>query len=235
MDYPDNFDTNAFPAGTRIAVSRTVALGIMIVFFLIICICGALLWCKKHSYIEPYLISINNKTGEWYLVKSADTDTQKTVTYYEAIQQSVIGKFTQYWFTISKNNDDNINRWEKCDRQKICNSIDRIYQSDRECSFYCLAGDTLFNKFTQDIVPLYKNSVSVGEQWTLDSTTLEITKYENTVTEQGGIWTIRAKVSSNINGVFDILGFVVVSQNMDAYSKSFGYYISEFNTYRITQ
>ena len=52
LKYPDNFDTPTFPAGPRIALSRVMAIAIMVVFALIIVAGGMILWASRSPLVE---------------------------------------------------------------------------------------------------------------------------------------------------------------------------------------
>ncbi|MBQ3039474.1 MAG: hypothetical protein IJD41_02850, partial [Alphaproteobacteria bacterium] len=65
MKYPDNFDTPTFPAGPRIALSRVMAIAIMVVFALILVAGGMILWASRSQQIHPFLVSVDDVTGAW--------------------------------------------------------------------------------------------------------------------------------------------------------------------------
>ena len=54
MKYPDDFNTPAFPAGRFVAVSRFMAVAVMVLFLGIGCLCGIILWAKKSEKSKHY-------------------------------------------------------------------------------------------------------------------------------------------------------------------------------------
>ena len=95
MKYPDEFDTPTFPAGKQIAVTRVMSIAVMSVFLLILFACGLLLWVQKSVHVHPFLISINQVTGQWEIVGHQHSDV-KEMTTVQSLQESVIGKFLEY-------------------------------------------------------------------------------------------------------------------------------------------
>ena len=118
MVYPDDFDTSAFVAGKRIALSRTGAVWVMVSFFLVIACCVALPWLQKNMRINPFVIHVNGPRGMWHLI-GHDT-MELDIPYYQSIQRAVVGVFTQKWFTISgdenqnEKNCTNLQQFEYC-------------------------------------------------------------------------------------------------------------------------
>ena len=68
MEYPNNFDVPSFPAGKTVAFSRSMAIWISIVFFLIVVACGFVLFGIHQKKNYPFLISIDPFTDEWSVV-----------------------------------------------------------------------------------------------------------------------------------------------------------------------
>ena len=50
-----------------------------------------------------------------------------------------------------------------------------------------------------------------------------------------GRWQVYVDVFSNINGLFKVLAFVEVGRDLQSHPATMGYYIKDFNSYRITQ
>lgn len=229
MDYPGNFDTSAFPAGKRIAVSRIMVIWTLIAFFMIIFLCGFLLWVARSERLSPFLISVNKTTGEWQVVgRSADT-LEYTVGY--TMQESLVGNFAQDWFKISINNDENQTAWGKCDRA-ACTTGRTLLSGARSCAVYCASGDDVHSKFFFDIVPGYEQRVGAGEVWEIDSASISIAP-AGKILDQGGTWLMRATVVSNVEEAFEIEAFVKVARNNNYYPLTMGFYIADFNAYRI--
>ena len=101
LDYPGNFNTPAFPAGKRIAVSRVMGIGILGTFFVITCVCGLLLWGVRSMRLDPFLISIDKITGSWTVIGRSVT-LNRAVSITETVQQAVVGNFFQSWFDAGR-------------------------------------------------------------------------------------------------------------------------------------
>lgn len=231
MSYPDDFDTSAFVAGKRIALSRTGAIWVMVSFFLVIACCIALPWLQQNIRINPYIVYVNGPRGAWHLV-GQDT-LELDIPYYQSVQRAVVGIFTQKWFTISGNESQNEKNWGTCSRADVCNrTIANTAWSDTGCDIYCLAGENMYQNFTSSVLPLYKTRVSFGERWYIDPTRIIIRPNGNP-TKSGGAWIVNAIVRSNLNGDFNIIAYVKVANDVARYPQTLGYYITGFNSYRV--
>ncbi len=233
MEYPDDFNTPAYPAGARIAATRIVSIAIMVVFFLIVCACGLLLWAQRSVTVHPFLVSVNPITGQWDIVGHRH-DTVQEMTTTRSLQESVIGKFVYNWFWISGNQDLNASLWKKCNRESDCNP--ESHTTDEigavACSLYCLSGDGLFTTFTSSVIPDYIKRVESGETWTVDMPTLQIMPL-GTIGDNGGSWQVRATLRSNTVAPINILAYIQVSRNTETYPQTLGYYVSDFNAYKM--
>lgn len=232
MDYPENFDTQAFPAGKRIAVSRFAGICTMVSLFLIAVSCVALLWFVKHRKIEPSIIYINPNRGIWEMV--GKRNTVKNIEYYYSAQQSLVGVFTEKWFTISPDSTINENLWGACNPELCKERTVRTLRNTTKCELYCMSGTTMYNKFRSSVLPLYETSVSFGERWTPDMHSITISP-NTEITENGGVWAVKVSVQSNLNGIFNVLAYAQVERDMARYPQTLGYYISDFNSYRIQE
>lgn len=231
MNYPGDFNTSAFPAGKSIAVSRFMSIGTLVAFFCIVCLCGALIWVSRSRTIDPFLISVNWLTGQWSLI-GHDKDKVSESTEFEAqVQESVVGNFAQNWFFISDNADYNALLWATCNRQE-CGGAENIVHGRGNSAICCGAGEKLYGHFISDVMPDYALRGQLGERWILDFDSMIISPVA-AVTAAGGTWRITANVNSNVSGVFKILAFVKVVRNTDYYPMTLGYYVADFNAYRI--
>ena len=251
MRYPDEFDTSTFPAGKQLAVSRAVGIAIMVVFLLIIFACGFLLCAKKSSHIHPFLVSINDVTGQWDVVGHQHTET-KEITTTQSLQESVIGKFLEYRFRITDDMKFNLNIWQFCDRKKYCNPetkiglsaeecetlnisseiCSQIYLKSETCALYCLSSDAVHKVFSNSVLETYKKSIEIGETWTPDMSTVQMLPLSD-ITATGGTWQIRLTIKSNLFGKIRILAYAQVSRNQESYPQTLGYSITNFNAYKI--
>lgn len=227
MRYPDEFDTSSFPAGKQIAVSRIVGIATMVVFLLIIVSCGLLLWVQKSAHIHPFLVSVNDITGRWEIVGHHHTETRE-ITTTQSLQESVIGKFLEYRFRITDDELFNENIWRACDRTVECTPENNAVA----CLLYCLSGDKLYTDFVSNVVPGYQGRVTQGEMWTADMSSVQMLPIGE-ITTAGGTWQVRMTVRSTLLGPIKILAFATVAQDLTLYPKTLGYYVKEFNAYKI--
>lgn len=251
MRYPEDFDTSSFPAGKQISVSRAIGIAIMIVFLLIIFACGFLLWVQKSAHIHPFLVSINNVTGQWQIVGHQHHGI-KEITTTQALQESVIGKFLEYRFWVTDDTIFNENIWALCDRRIDCNpenkkglapetceemglDIDTCATIDMKtetCSLFCLSGDGLFSNFVSNIIPTYKEFAHSGETWIPDMSSVQMLPI-GPITGMGGVWQIRMTIKSKLYGPIQILAYANILNSLELYPKTLGYYVADFNAYKI--
>lgn len=231
MDYPGGFDTPAFPAGRYIASTRLVSIATMVLFFLIIVTCGFLLWAQRNVHIHPFLVSVNQMTGEWSVVGHHHTSVPQVSTS-QSLQESVLHKFIQHWFWISSSDTVNTAMWQSCDRLTQCNPSDKTGIDTEACSLYCISGENIYTEFVETVVPGYLSRVSDGETWLLDGGSVVLSSL-GTVAAGGGSWLVRAVVYSSVSGPIDIMAYATVSRDTELYPQTLGYYISEFNAYKM--
>ena len=231
LDYPGNFNTPAFPAGKRIAVSRVMGIGILGTFFVITCVCGLLLWGVRSMRLDPFLISIDKITGSWTVIGRSVT-LNRAVSITETVQQAVVGNFFQSWFAISDAAAENDMLWRQCPADE-CSGAETMLYGERRCAISCAAFDTLYNHFVEDVMPTYHLRAMAGETWGVMTDTIQITPVGGRDMQNGGIWRVQASVWSNINASFDVVAFVRVARAAGKYPMTMGYYVTDFNAYRI--
>ncbi len=229
MEYPDDFDTPAFPAGRPINSTRLVSIITMVVFLLIVIACGGVLWIQQSLKIHPFLISVNNITGQWRIIGHEHEDIRE-ITATRSLQESVVGKFLQTWFLVAPNDDLNQALWKSCERQ---NCINRTMIEDNECGLYCITGEQLYQTFVENVVPVYQTQFASGEFWALDTNTIQLTPIGD-INAGGGTWQIRASIFSSVSSTpIDILAYAVVKISPNLYPQTLGYYIENFNAYKM--
>lgn len=230
MDYPEDFNTSAFPAGQRIAVSRTVGIWTAVSLFLIICCCIAIPWLIKNRTVDPFVIYVNAPVGEWRLIGHADS--KRTLPYYNTVQRALIGVFTENWFSISASADQNDDNWAQCSRTTFCDTrVPSAQGFGTECGIYCLAGEDLYQNFKTDVLPTYKAIADNGETWDLNTKKLLIMP-SGGATAAGGVWTVSGRVFSNRSGPFNVIAYVTVKRDTEKYPQTLGYYVADFKAYR---
>lgn len=230
MDYPDDFENSAFPAGKRVAVSRTMGIWIAVAFLIIIGFCVALPWLRANQTVNPFVIYVDSTRGEWQLV--GRPLGEKNIPYYQSVQRALVGIFTEKWFTISANAQKNARAWERCNRETECTRhVPNTFANVDGCDIYCISGEGMYQNFVTDVLPQYRAYESAGERWYIDPN--KITVFSGgKITANGGTWVARARVYSNINGHFDIIAYVKVAYDVARYPQTLGYYITGFNAYR---
>lgn len=231
MRYPDEFNTSTFPAGPRIASTRMLSIFIMVVFFLIICSCGLLLWVQRSTQVHPFLVSINSITGQWEIVGHQHGRVRELSTD-QTLQESLVGKFVRNWFWIAENQDVNTARWDRCDRADDCAPENKSGVETGACGIYCLTGDEMFSHFLTDVKPGYQSRVLDGETWRVDMSSIQILPVGDVV-PAGGTWQIRAKIISNKTAPITVLAYATIGRDMDAYPQTLGYYVAGFNAYKM--
>ncbi len=230
MQYPNEFDTAAFPAGKALALSRAMGIGISVLFFLIICACGILFWATRSARVEPFLISIDDVTGAWEIVGHEHSREYSAI---RTVQESVAANFVKNWFTISESDEFNNDIWAQCDR-KTCNSDEYSPQLDTKCALYCACKSTVFNDFNRNVLPYYRERVAAQERWIFDTASLDIRPLSD-VTNDAGTWQVTGNIISNINGNIPVIAFVKIARNEGGYRQNLGYYVTDFNAYRISK
>lgn len=229
MDYPGNFETPAFPAGKRIAISRVMSIWTLVAFFIIVCLCGILLWSSRSERLSPFMISANNDTGEWKIVGQSGSELNYSVE--RTMQESVVGNFIKDWFKISSTPIANEVAWKQCDRA-TCSSGEGLMFGTRQCAIYCNVSDDVFSRFMYEVLPGYKTRADNGQVWRVFDEDVNISP-AGRISEQGGTWRIYATITPETDQVFKIVAFVKVARNNNFYPKTMGFYIADFNSYRV--
>ncbi len=228
MEYPDNFDTPAFPAGKRIAVSRLFAILTSGLFVAILGVCGLLMWTTRSATVDPFIISVDKITGAWSVVGHSHGRIEYSAS--RTMQESVIANFARDWFTVGTDSENNA-LWQTCDRERVCMSDNAPAHTDGVCALYCAAGDDVFNRFLYNVVPAWAEIAANGGRVSLNMAYLQITPI-GAITDVGGTWQISATVSTP-DGDMQIIAFAKVARLESRYPRTLGYYIADFNTYRI--
>lgn len=232
LRYPDEFEVPTFPAGKYIAFTRWVSTAILSVFLLIVFACGVLLWTQKSIKIHPFLVSIDEITGQWNIVGHKHKEQHVFSTTY-TLQESVVGEFVKYWFLVSNQEKINEMLWASCERIAQCSVALNTNDVADECAIYCLSADSVYNTFLNNVVPGYKARVSNNDYLVINPDTLKMQPLGE-ISDMGGSWQISVDVLSTVDGApMEIRAYAVVGRNNEIYPKTLGYYIADFNAYRI--
>ena len=231
MDYPNDFDTPAFPAGKALAFSRTVAIWISIVFFLIIALCAFVVYTTRLKQNYPFLIAVNPITNEWDVVTYPGKNTKEIIYEHQIIQEKLVNNYVKNWFTISGNQSENEEKWKECTIAD-CDEPEQFSPNNTKCFMFCYSSEDLFTQFQKKILPEYRARVSQGtETWTV--TDMRITPSEN-ISESGSFWQVYFFVNSSVSGPIDVVAFVDIARNEDLYPATLGYYVKDFNAYKMS-
>lgn len=231
MDYPNDFNVPAFPAGKTVALARSVSIWISIVFFLIVTACGFLLLDIHFRKNFPFLISINPITEDW-TVMAYPEEKEKPIPQHEYIQEKLVHDFVKDWFTIS--DDENINKdiWAQCSKDE-CKSPLQFNPMNKFCAIACKSAHAVFEDFEKKVIPNYQARITqAGEKWSILPRRILINKIFTS--EKSSKWQVYTAIHSSLQGDFDVLIFIDVERDADLYPATFGYYINQFNSYRIT-
>ncbi len=253
MEYPNDYETQAFPAGASISITRVMGIAVSVVFFLIIFTCIFLIWATRSARVDPFIVSIDSDTGDWQIIENPNNIYAKlqpisqsnkvtgqvfqkkhtNYTPYRAMQESLIVKFAKNLFRIDNAPiAQNTVRWHACDRNTVCQSIDVPFHNDNECAIYCATNDAMFTKFLYNIVPQWTNFVQNGEYMQLLTKTIKLSPIGE-ITERGGNWHMHATIKTSTMGNIDIIAYIDVSRDEKTHPDTLGFYINDFNAYKI--
>ncbi len=235
--YPDDFNISTYPAGKPIAVSRAVCVAIMTVFLLIVFACAAVLLVQRSVHNHPFLISINDITGQWSVV-GHNHNGIKEMSATRTLQESVLGKYIKRRFYLP-----GAAIWQNCERKQDCNP-EQIVISDNNaiatnrvdaCALYCITGDTEYEEFMKTVIPEYLVWLEMGDSWTVDMSSIQMLPISG-LSENGGVWQIKFTLTSIMSNVpVNILAYASIGRNMESYPQTLGYYIEDFNAYKISK
>ena len=246
MEYPDDFSTPAFPAGGRIALSRTLGIWVMVVFLLTIFVCGVLLWVHRSHRIDPVLVQINSITGEWLVLdditRRHDQNVKiKNVNSTRLTQEYVVGNFILNFFTISADDAVNQGLWADCSLETDC-KLSAKTSSDKMGkvtggAICCLSSPDVFDMFKNSVLPLYNMSFINGELWrvNIDKMSIVPAGVSGYVSAQGGLWRVIFTIETNMNETMEIMAFVNVGYDIARYPRTMGYYVTKMDSYNITR
>ncbi|MDR1360905.1 MAG: hypothetical protein LBJ18_01175 [Rickettsiales bacterium] len=223
MNYPSDFETPAFPAGKRIAISRSFGIWSLTAFLIIIFLCGILLWTARSQRLSPILIS-----GDWTVIGKNDSAREYSVA--QAMQESVALNFARQWFQISNDAAANSVRWCRGERHS-CPGSDDAAPGVKPCLIFCAGADDLYTRFSNAVLPDYEARAKNGEIWTVAENSLDISPVGN-ITESSGNWRVRATIESNLAGAFRIEAYLAVARNKNNYPRNLGFYVADFNAYK---
>jgi len=235
LGYPNEYEVPAIPAGKSLAFSRTMSIWILTALFVIVALCALLLGVIHLKKSYPIFISFDSITNEWYVASYPDKDS-KTLEQFQVVQEKLVHDFIINWFTITNDPANNEMRWQECDVSYCAQDIEQIQPNIlyKECATFCVSSTSLFEQFTENIVPDYTARMNAEETWMVDTKTslLDISPIGK-VSAQGSSWQVSATIHSNRQGSFNILAFINIAKDSDRFPATLGYYVDDFNSYRI--
>lgn len=233
MNYPADFDTPTFPAGRKIVSSRMMGIFVMLIFLLIGFTVAALFWAQQSVKMHPFLISVDEITGQWNIVGD---DNKKIVDLSAAqlMQESALTRFVQYWFWISNSDIVNNARWRKCNLTNDCGlgTEKKGIDIEGDCAIFCLTGNELYSNFSEQVLPKYQAIANEGNIWRVDMQSVQLKPLGN-INTNGGNWQVRATVYQNEQTPVEILGYARIAKSKNAYQKTLGYYVDKFDAYKM--
>ena len=231
MNYPDDFNTRTFPAGKSIAVSRAMGVGIMAAFFIIVCLCGLLIWTIYSMRTEPYILATGGINDQWRIVMA--TGEKQKMTDAQLFQQSLIWRFTQNWFNISPNPEINAAVWDtECKREQcLSDEID-----SKRCAIFCSSGDDLFYRFSTDVLPHLHAYQESNAMWMVVPESMRIEPVGH-ISENSGVWRVMLTILTGGTGAMDIVAYAHIERERTPrfFPSTRGYYVADFNAYRVSQ
>ena len=209
-----------------------MGVGIMSAFFIIVCLCGLLVWTIRSARMEPYIISTGDNNEQWRVSMAGGENPETEMTDAQVFQQSLIWRFVRNWFGISPNHDTNAAIWATDCKREYCASD---AADTRHCAIFCATGDEQFRRFSENVLPQYTEFEKAGSTWFPVADSMRIDPVGR-VTDAGGTWRIRLTIlTDGATGAMDIVAFATVARATKFYSKTMGYYINDFNAYRVSQ
>ena len=231
MNYPDDFNTDTFPAGKSIAISRAMGVGIMAAFFVIMCLCGLIIWTLQSARIEPYVLATGGINDRWRIIMSGDASATAKMTDVQIFQQSLIWQFTQNWFNISPSHETNAAVWDTQCKHEDCMSGGI---KAKKCALFCAASDELFYRFSDYVLPNYQAYEASGATWIVDPESIRI-EPTGPISNDGGAWQVQATVLTGGTGAMDIVAYAQIGRNVKYFPATRGYFVADFNAYRVSQ
>ena len=206
-----------------------MGVGIMSAFFIIVCLCGLLLWTLKSVRVEPYILATGGINDQWRVVIPDTGTATLNMTDAQLFQQSLLWHFAQDWFTISPDHNINADIWNPDCKREQCLS-DRV--GTKNCAIYCSTGEELFYRFSKDILPQYQAYESMNATWMVVPRRIEPV---GSISTKGGTWQIQLTILTGGTGAMDVIAYAKIEHNEKYFPNTRGYFIADFNAYRVSQ
>ncbi len=229
LNYPDNYQTSAFVAGKKLAISRLMAIWTLIAFFIAICLCGILIWTTRSKNTDPFLIATNPDSGLWTVVGSTNTKNEKSIYY--TMQEALIAHTIKDWFTIDPRATVNEKTWQKCELS-FCSDENNFVFGSKKCAIYCSVSSAIFSEFQDNVLPKNIIKQNNSEIWTINEQNLDITR-TSIIDEKGGNWLANGTIVSASGEEINVKIFITVKNDIVNFPQTMGFYITEFNAYRM--
>ena len=119
--------------------------------------------------------------------------------------------------------------WYGYEKRDECSADNRLARAE----IFCASGEELYNYFIQTVVPDYQVRIADGETWSVDVNNIYLN--EVYVTDNGGTWRALAQVDSNTFGPIQIMAYIKLGRDTSLYPSTLGFYVADYNAYRIGQ
>lgn len=173
-------------------------------------------------------------TSEWTVIAYPQKNIK--ITKDEVVQERLVRKYVEYWFNIHKNNQMNEALWQKCD-VKECNNPEQYEPKNLRCSLFCTSDRELFLRFTNNILPEYRNRINqksetvTVKQQMISPPSKQILAMPPQE-DMTYVWQSYVTLESSVNKTFEVLVFVELGYDKEGnYPATLGYYVKDFNAY----
>ncbi len=178
----------------------------------------------------PLLISADPLTSDWSIAAYPE-DTSK-ITTNQIIQENLVRKYVEYWFSINEDNSVNESLWKTCNNRD-CNSLERYDPMDTQCALYCSSSSELFQQFTEKIIPEYRDRIE--QEFETMHVVAQLITPPAQAESASNIWQSFATIMSAQHGIVEVLVFLELGQDKKGkYPANSGYYVQDFNAYRMS-
>ena len=185
----------------------------------------------KYKTNYPFLISIDPITYDWSVIAYPNQNIKTAINQYQIVQERLVKNYVTNWFTISDNRKTNEDRWLECSVDD-CKAPEQFEPGNIKCSLFCSSDEKLYEQFAVKVLPEYHERIKqANEKWTVGDMQILPTS----VSENSSKWQVIATINSNITSQFVVLVFVNINRDPGLYPANLGYYVQDFNAYRINR
>jgi hypothetical protein len=226
MNYPQSYFQRLFSSARPLELSRIFGIYLGIIFVIILCLCGMIVWVHNSQGARPYFL-YTNSAGDWVVYRESGKKVDVNVPWHKLMTESLITHFVQNYFMVSKDSDINENSlW--CSSNKCDSNID-------SCKIYCSSTPTIYTTFVTNVLDMWKDKAKNGETQQLDPETIRAEQINGLKEDEANFWKVTGILKSSKGPDKKIVCFVTVSSNNSITPQTFGLYISDFSFYEDVQ